>query len=101
VSYKEPSLRTKMRKPDGVSSEEALGLRPRGGMLEGVRRKSALPRSTAKMDFRVDKEEGERAATPLAPTKVVKDTSPKEVAKKAPIKRRSNTTSSTASSTAA
>ncbi|BEJ11310.1 hypothetical protein CspHIS471_0107320 [Cutaneotrichosporon sp. HIS471] len=87
VSYKEPSLRTKMRKPDGVSSEEALGLRPRGSMLEGVRRKSALPRSTAKMDFRADKEE-EAAPTPLAPAKVVKETSPKEGSKKAAGKRR-------------
>lgn len=92
VSYKEPSLRTKMRKPDGVSSEEALGLRPRGSMLEGVRRKSALPRSTAKIDFRADKE-GERASTPLAPTKAVKDTSPKEGNKKAAAKRRSTATS--------
>lgn len=42
VSYKEPSLRTKMRKPDGVSLDAAI---------VGVRRKSALPRSTAKPDL--------------------------------------------------
>ncbi|BEI80228.1 hypothetical protein CcaverHIS002_0107570 [Cutaneotrichosporon cavernicola] len=94
VSYKEPSLRTKMRKPDGVSSEEALGLRPRGSMLEGVRRKSALPRSTAKMDFRADKEE-EGAPTPLAPAKVVKETLPKEGTKKAAGKRRAAATATT------
>ncbi|GMK54705.1 hypothetical protein CspeluHIS016_0112910 [Cutaneotrichosporon spelunceum] len=77
VSYKEPSLRTKMRKPDGVSSEEALGLRPRGSMLEGVRRKSALPRSSAKMDFRAEDEE---RPTPL-PSAVVVETAPKEASK--------------------
>lgn len=44
-----------MRKPDGMCVEEALGLRPRGSSLDpavvGVRRKSALPRSTAKGDL--------------------------------------------------
>ncbi|KLT44305.1 hypothetical protein CC85DRAFT_283814, partial [Cutaneotrichosporon oleaginosum] len=109
VSYKEPSLRTKMRKPDGVSSEEALGLRPRGSMLEGVRRKSALPRSTAKLDFRVEKDEEApipepkpksptnpiTTTAPLAPSRIVKEAPLKEGSKKAPVKRRSNAIATT------
>lgn len=53
VSYKEPSLRKKMRKPDGVGVEDVLGGSASGGgkriLDTGVRRKSALPRSAAKI----------------------------------------------------
>lgn len=49
VSYKEPSLRKKMRKPDGVGVEDVLGGKR---MIDtGVRRKSALPRSAAKVSL--------------------------------------------------
>lgn len=47
VSYKEPSLRKKMRKPDGVGVEDVLG--GKRILDTGVRRKSALPRSAAKI----------------------------------------------------
>lgn len=50
VSYKEPSLRTKMRKPDGTEMDDVLGVINRAEpAVTGVRRKSALPRSTARL----------------------------------------------------
>lgn len=63
VNYKEPSLRKKMRKPDGMAVDEALGVRSHvAAAVTGVRRKSALPRSAAKLGLAegsVDLMEGE------------------------------------------